>query len=166
MSVSLTTPNDHLTVTEPGLYELLEVRLMLPYPRISIECPQVRDAYCSGSVVPEGSTFLVDWVPRPWAEIAPTTKVVYVPSNGTFVRPGVVSYTASFHCRMLSQGCSVKEQMITLILSSMVRISTFLLRDFICQPLFRRYPAIPNKLQRGKGNGPWSHKVDRPTYIQ
>lgn len=75
MSASLSLPNDHLPITEAGLYELLEVK----------------DAYCKGSVVPDENTFLVEWVPRPTVEIAATTEVVYVPENRTYIRPAVVS---------------------------------------------------------------------------
>lgn len=75
MSASLSLPNDHLSITEAGLYELLEVK----------------DAYCTGFVVPEENTFLVEWIPRPTVEIASTTKVVYIPENRTYIRPAVVS---------------------------------------------------------------------------
>lgn len=75
MSASLSLPNDHLPVTEAGLYELLEVK----------------DAFCAGSVVPDENTYLVEWIPRPAVEIANTTKVFYVSENETYIRPAVVS---------------------------------------------------------------------------
>ncbi|KAF8585137.1 hypothetical protein K439DRAFT_1632955 [Ramaria rubella] len=75
--ISLSTPNELLAVSEAGLYELLEVS----------------DAYCPGSVVANEETYLVEWVPRPSAQIASTSQVTYIASNGTFVRPGVCEGT-------------------------------------------------------------------------
>ncbi|KAF8527547.1 hypothetical protein BU17DRAFT_73948 [Hysterangium stoloniferum] len=77
IKVSLSTANDHITVTDAGLYEILGVR----------------DAYCPGSVISGEHTFLVDWVPKPTVQLANTTTVVYVPVNGTYVRPGVCEGT-------------------------------------------------------------------------
>ncbi|KAF8514743.1 hypothetical protein JB92DRAFT_3082946 [Gautieria morchelliformis] len=71
--VTLTTANEHLSVSEAGLYELLEVN----------------DAYCPGSVITNEDKYLVEWIPRPTAHIANTTQITYIALNGTFILPGV-----------------------------------------------------------------------------
>ncbi|GJJ13358.1 hypothetical protein Clacol_007610 [Clathrus columnatus] len=73
MGASLSAPNDYLSVTEAGLYEILEVK----------------DAFCTGSVAPDENTFVVEWVPRPAVQIANTTEVFYSSKNGTYIRPAV-----------------------------------------------------------------------------
>ncbi|KIJ53452.1 hypothetical protein M422DRAFT_241697 [Sphaerobolus stellatus SS14] len=74
---TLSSANDRLTVSEAGLYEIVEVN----------------DAYCPGSVVQGESTYKVEWIPKPTVQIARSSVVEYVSSNGTFVRPGVCEGT-------------------------------------------------------------------------
>lgn len=51
---NLVNPNSFLTVTEPGRYELLEVK----------------DSYCLGKVIPEKKEIEAKWLPKPFLRIA------------------------------------------------------------------------------------------------
>ncbi|PSS29620.1 hypothetical protein PHLCEN_2v2768 [Hermanssonia centrifuga] len=70
---TLTTANDALRVADKGLYEIVEVS----------------DSQCPGSVVPDSSTYLVDWVPRPSARLSPDVKATYEPYNGSHILPPI-----------------------------------------------------------------------------
>ncbi|EPQ61413.1 hypothetical protein GLOTRDRAFT_102151 [Gloeophyllum trabeum ATCC 11539] len=73
MTATLKNPNDQLNVTNRGLYELLEVV----------------DSQCPGTVVEEEATYRVDWIPRPFARLAPETEAVYEPYNNSYILPSV-----------------------------------------------------------------------------
>ncbi|KAJ7110070.1 hypothetical protein C8R44DRAFT_271693 [Mycena epipterygia] len=70
-SAVLNTANDHLHVTEAGLYQILDVT----------------DSQCPGFVVAEASTFRVDWIPRPSAKLSADTAAAatYENYNGSHI---------------------------------------------------------------------------------
>ncbi|KAI0274973.1 hypothetical protein BC834DRAFT_839954 [Gloeopeniophorella convolvens] len=72
-SARLESANDYLRVREKGVYEILEVS----------------DSRCPGTVLGQGSSYEVDWVPRPSAAISSNTEAVYEPYNGTYILPPV-----------------------------------------------------------------------------
>ncbi|KAG7099638.1 hypothetical protein E1B28_001464 [Marasmius oreades] len=72
-TASLRTPNDFLHVTDTGEYELLEVS----------------DAQCPGTVVTDASTYRVDWVPRPAAQLSSHTAAAYEPFNRSYILPPI-----------------------------------------------------------------------------
>jgi nucleoporin POM152 len=72
-TAALTTPNDHLSVKEKGLYELLSVT----------------DSQCPGSAIPDESTYEVEWVPRPTVQLASTTPATLDPYTGSYSLPPV-----------------------------------------------------------------------------
>ncbi|KAJ7103382.1 hypothetical protein B0H15DRAFT_874861 [Mycena belliarum] len=70
-SAVLNNANDHLNVTEAGVYKILEVM----------------DAQCPGLVVADAATFHVDWVPRPSAKLSAdtATAATYESYNGSHI---------------------------------------------------------------------------------
>ncbi|KAI0278168.1 hypothetical protein BGY98DRAFT_975678 [Russula aff. rugulosa BPL654] len=74
----LESPNDYLRVTEKGIYEILEVS----------------DSQCPGAVIPQESTYEVDWVPRPSAKISPDTEATFESYNGTYILPAICEGTS------------------------------------------------------------------------
>ncbi|TFY82279.1 hypothetical protein EWM64_g1741 [Hericium alpestre] len=70
---TLHTPNDNIRVKEKGTYEIIDVT----------------DAQCPGTVVVNESTYEVDWVPRPSAQISPNIEGTLVPYNGSFILPPI-----------------------------------------------------------------------------
>ncbi|KZT30885.1 hypothetical protein NEOLEDRAFT_43466 [Neolentinus lepideus HHB14362 ss-1] len=73
VTVTLRNPNDQLSVSNRGLYELLEVH----------------DSQCPGTVPPEEATYQVNWVPRPSARLASETEAMYEPYNNSYILPSV-----------------------------------------------------------------------------
>ncbi|KAJ7070896.1 hypothetical protein C8F01DRAFT_1206549 [Mycena amicta] len=70
-STMLHSANDQLQVTEDGLYHIVDVS----------------DAQCAGFVVPEASTFRVDWIPKPSAKLSAESAAAatYETYNGSFI---------------------------------------------------------------------------------
>nr|GAT58990.1 predicted protein [Mycena chlorophos] len=70
-SAQLHSANDQLQVTEDGLYHLVDVT----------------DAQCPGSIIPEASTFRVDWIPKPSAILSAESAAAatYEKHNGSFI---------------------------------------------------------------------------------
>ena len=50
---------------------------------------QVMDSQCAGSVVPDESTYLVDWVSRPFARLSSETESTYEYFNGSHILPPI-----------------------------------------------------------------------------
>ena len=46
---------------------------------------QVSDSQCPGVVLGDGSTYKVDWIPRPSAKLSPLTEATYVAHNGSHI---------------------------------------------------------------------------------
>ncbi|KAF8807863.1 hypothetical protein BYT27DRAFT_7139354 [Phlegmacium glaucopus] len=69
MATTLHSPNDHLRVTNKGMYEIVEVA----------------DSQCPGLVLANGSTYQVDWIPRPSAKLSPLTEATYAVHNGSHI---------------------------------------------------------------------------------
>jgi nucleoporin POM152 len=82
---TLHSPNDHLRVTNQGLYEIIEVcdRHLLISDKTDF-C-QVTDSQCPGVVLADGSTYKVDWIPRPSAKLSPLTEATYAAYNGSHI---------------------------------------------------------------------------------
>ncbi|EIN13930.1 hypothetical protein PUNSTDRAFT_140355 [Punctularia strigosozonata HHB-11173 SS5] len=76
-TATVSGPNDYLQVTEPGTYELLNVR----------------DSQCPGTVHANDATYAVDWVPRPFAALAKGTEATYEAYNGSYILPPVCEHT-------------------------------------------------------------------------
>lgn len=74
---TLVSPNDYLHVTQKGVYEIIDIA----------------DSQCSGSVVTDGATYKVDWIPRPVAKLSPQTKAVFESYNGSNILPSVCEGT-------------------------------------------------------------------------
>ncbi|KAJ7161436.1 hypothetical protein C8R43DRAFT_1095699 [Mycena crocata] len=70
-SAVLSTSNDHLHVTDAGVYQILDVT----------------DSQCPGFVVAEASNFRVEWIPRPSAKLSADTAiaVTYEAYNGSHI---------------------------------------------------------------------------------
>jgi nucleoporin POM152 len=47
------------------------------------------DSQCPGSVIADESTYKVDWVPRPFAKLAPETEVTYSSHNRSNILPPI-----------------------------------------------------------------------------
>ncbi|TFK56721.1 hypothetical protein OE88DRAFT_1742463 [Heliocybe sulcata] len=73
MTVTSRNPNDELSVSNKGVYELLEVH----------------DAQCPGTVPSEEATYQVNWVPRPSARLASETEARYESYNNSYILPPV-----------------------------------------------------------------------------
>jgi nucleoporin POM152 len=72
IAYDLVNPNSDLIVTEPGHYELLEVK----------------DSYCRGKVIPEKKEIEVRWLPRPCLEIS-EGEAEPLPQSGYFKRNSI-----------------------------------------------------------------------------
>jgi nucleoporin POM152 len=68
-TASVSSPNGHLEVTEPGLYEIIAAL----------------DSQCPGTVIAEGATYQVEWVPRPSAQISPRNEAAYERRNRSHI---------------------------------------------------------------------------------
>ncbi|KAG9036801.1 hypothetical protein FRB95_007899 [Tulasnella sp. JGI-2019a] len=68
---SVNSPNSELRVLEKGTYELAEVH----------------DKRCSGFVVPQEGTWVVDWVPKPTVQFSPSAG--FLAKNDSILRPSV-----------------------------------------------------------------------------
>ncbi|KAG7452288.1 uncharacterized protein BT62DRAFT_881882 [Guyanagaster necrorhizus] len=73
LTATLTIPNDFLHVTDKGTYEILEIS----------------DSQCPGSIVADGLTYRVDWIPKPSAKLSQTTAATYEPYNGSYILPPI-----------------------------------------------------------------------------
>ncbi|KAA1467945.1 hypothetical protein DENSPDRAFT_877716 [Dentipellis sp. KUC8613] len=69
----LHSPNDNLRVRQRGEYEIVDVS----------------DALCPGMIVKDESTYRVDWVPRPSAQLSATTEAKIEPYNGSYILPPI-----------------------------------------------------------------------------
>jgi nucleoporin POM152 len=54
---------------------------------------QVFDSQCPGTVLPEASTYIVDWVLRPSAKLSPSTDATHEPHNGSYILPSICEGT-------------------------------------------------------------------------
>ncbi|KAF8899024.1 hypothetical protein BD779DRAFT_1431977 [Infundibulicybe gibba] len=77
LTATLNTPNDNIQVTDDGNYELISVM----------------DSQCPGAIVPDASTFQVDWTPRPSARLSTHTRATFEASNGSFILPPICEGT-------------------------------------------------------------------------
>ncbi|OAX42996.1 hypothetical protein K503DRAFT_241063 [Rhizopogon vinicolor AM-OR11-026] len=68
-TAQLQSPNDHIHVTQKGVYEIVEVS----------------DSQCSGSVIESESNYTVDWVPRPSARLDPATPSTFESYNRSHI---------------------------------------------------------------------------------
>ncbi|KAJ6575262.1 hypothetical protein B0H19DRAFT_987302 [Mycena capillaripes] len=70
-STELKTANDYLHVMDAGVYQILDVT----------------DSQCPGFIVPEASTYRVDWIPRPSAKLSAETAeaATYEAYNGSHI---------------------------------------------------------------------------------
>jgi nucleoporin POM152 len=87
MMTTLHSPNDHLRVTNKGIYEIIEVCSRRPYiwTKLNFFFWQVTDSQCPGMVLGDGSTYKVDWIPRPSAKLSPLTEATYAAHNGSHI---------------------------------------------------------------------------------
>jgi hypothetical protein len=74
---SISSPNGHLQVTGPGLYEI----------------SSILDSQCPGTVDTEAANYTVEWVPRPSARLSPQSESVYIERNRSHVLPPVCEGT-------------------------------------------------------------------------
>ncbi|KAG1754906.1 uncharacterized protein EDB91DRAFT_259356 [Suillus paluster] len=72
-TVMLKSPNDHIRVTQKGIYEIMEVM----------------DSQCPGSVIENENIYTVDWVPRPSARLDPSTPSTFEPYNRSHILPPI-----------------------------------------------------------------------------
>ncbi|KDQ63216.1 hypothetical protein JAAARDRAFT_119663 [Jaapia argillacea MUCL 33604] len=75
--VTVTNPNDQLSVTTKGVYEIL----------------QVSDSQCPGSVIADEATYRVDWIPRPHAQLTLDIQATFESYNGSYILPPICEGT-------------------------------------------------------------------------
>ncbi|TFK36998.1 hypothetical protein BDQ12DRAFT_234110 [Crucibulum laeve] len=69
LTIVLNNPNDHIEVTEKGVYEIIGIT----------------DSQCPGSVIAHGSTYKVGWIARPSAQLSPSTNAIHESHNGSYI---------------------------------------------------------------------------------